>query len=78
MGARGEITFIIGGKSLIGNLLAIGLGIFLALAGLLNWEWFLERQAQRLFSFEKMVGRTGARIILVILGVILIALGVVA
>jgi hypothetical protein len=49
----------------------------MALAGLLNWEWFLEHQARRLFSFEKMVGRTGARIAFVILGVILIGIGLV-
>jgi hypothetical protein len=58
------------------SLILIGVGIIIALAGLFNWSWFMERQAQRLFSFEKMIGRNGARIAFVILGAIFIILGV--
>ena len=60
------------------SLLIIGIGLFLALAGLLNWEWFLNYQAKRyLFSFEKMFGRSGARISYVILGAIFVVAGII-
>ncbi|MBN1563276.1 MAG: immunity 17 family protein [Anaerolineae bacterium] len=59
------------------TLVLIGIGVFFIVAGALNLNWFLEMQARRSFSFEKMFGRNGARIAFVVLGVIFIVLGVV-
>lgn len=56
--------------------LFIGLGIFSVVAAVLNLEWYFQTSAAQ--TFVKWLGRTGARLFYVLLGVGLILCGVLA
>jgi small neutral amino acid transporter SnatA (MarC family) len=53
-------------------LLILG-GLFSSAGGLFGWDWFLNDRKARFFV--AILGRTGARAIYVVLGVLLIVLG---
>lgn len=56
--------------------LFIGLGVFSVVAAVLNLEWYFQTSAAQ--TFVKWLGRTGARLFYVLLGVGLITCGVLA
>ena len=56
------------------HFILIALGLFLIAAGALDWRWFMEFGNQR--RMEALMGRNGARIFTVVIGVILAGLGV--
>ena len=56
--------------------LFIGLGLFSVVAAVLNLEWYFQTSAAQ--TFVRCLGRTGARLFYVLLGVGLIACGVLA
>ena len=56
--------------------LFIGLGIFSMVAAVLNLEWYFQTSAAQ--TFVRWLGRTGARLFYVLLGMGLIACGVLA
>ena len=56
--------------------LFIGLGLFSVVAVSLNQEWYFQTSAAQ--TFVRWLGRTGARLFYVLLGVGLIACGVLA
>ena len=56
--------------------LFIGLGIFSMVAAVLNLEWYFQTSAAQ--TFVRWLGRTGARLFYVLLGVGLILCGVLA
>ncbi len=59
------------------GIVLVGIGAFIASAGIFNWEWFLDSQKRRyLISFETMFGRNGARVAYVIIGLVLIVAGI--
>lgn len=49
-------------------------GLFSMAGGLFDWEWFMANRRAALFV--KILGRTGARIFYILLGLGLIALGI--
>jgi small neutral amino acid transporter SnatA (MarC family) len=49
-------------------------GLFGMAGGLFNWDWFMTGRKARLIS--RVLGRTGARIFYVLLGLVLIALAI--
>ncbi|MCK6074851.1 Imm17 family immunity protein [Paenibacillus silvae] len=55
-------------------LLAIAAGIFSLLGGINNWDWFMK--SFRAGLFVKTIGRQGARVVYVVLGVVMIGIGV--
>ncbi len=58
------------------GLFVVALGALIAAAGIFNWAWFLDGQRRsHLISFETMFGRTGARVVYTIIGLILIVAG---
>ena len=56
--------------------LFIGLGLFSVIAAVLNLEWYFQTSAAQ--TFVRWLGRTGARLFYVLLGVGLILCGVLA
>ena len=56
--------------------LFIGLGLFSVVAAVMNLEWYFQTSAAQ--TFVRWLGRTGARLFYVLLGVGLIACGVLA
>ena len=56
--------------------LFIGLGVFSVVAAVLNLEWYFQTSAAQ--TFVRWLGRTGARLFYVLLGVGLILCGVLA
>ena len=56
--------------------LFIGLGVFSVVAAVLDLEWYFQTSAAQ--TFVRWLGRTGARLFYVLLGVGLIACGVLA
>lgn len=56
--------------------LFIGLGLFSVVAAVLNLEWYFQTSAAQ--TFVRWLGRTGARLFYVFLGVGLITCGVLA
>ena len=56
--------------------LFIGLGVFSVVAAVLNLEWYFQTSAAQ--TIVKWLGRTGARLFYVLLGVGLITCGVLA
>ena len=55
------------------NIVLILVGIFSILGGLLNWNWFMENRRARFFV--SILGRNGARIFYIGLGIFLMAAG---
>jgi hypothetical protein len=47
-------------NNLLGSIFALGAGVFLIIASILDWNWFFEHYKARLFV--KLLGRTGARV----------------
>ena len=57
-----------------GYLLLIAVGLLAVAGGLFNWDWYMtDRKAQ---FFVNILGRTGARVFYVLLGVVLIIVAV--
>lgn len=62
-----------GHEDLFVGLVAVGLGVFLLAAAVVNWKWFYTLPSAAFLS--RHLGRTGARLVHVCLGITLIALG---
>ena len=56
--------------------LFIGLGVFTVVAAVLDLEWYFQTSAAQ--TFVRWLGRTGARLFYVLLGIGLISCGVLA
>ena len=56
--------------------LVIGLGVFSVVAAVLDLEWYFQTSAAQ--TFVRWLGRTGARLFYVLLGIGLISCGVLA
>ena len=56
--------------------LFIGLGVFSVVAAVLDLEWYFQTSAAQ--TFVRWLGRTGARLFYVLLGIGLISCGVLA
>ena len=56
--------------------LFIGLGVFSVVAAVLDLEWYFQTRAAQ--TFVRWLGRTGARLFYVLLGIGLISCGVLA
>ena len=56
--------------------LFIGLGVFSGVAAVLDLEWYFQTSAAQ--TFVRWLGRTGARLFYVLLGIGLISCGVLA
>jgi hypothetical protein len=56
------------------NLVFILIGLFSILGGILNWNWFMNNSRARFFV--NILGRNGARIFYIGLGIFLVAFGV--
>ena len=56
--------------------LFIGLGLFSVVAAVMNLEWYFQTSAAQ--TFVRWLGRTGARLFYVLLGIGLMACGVLA
>ena len=57
-----------------GYLLLIAVGLLAVAGGLFNWDWYMtDRKAQ---FFVNILGRTGARVFYVLLGIVLIIVAV--
>ena len=56
--------------------LFIGLGVFSVVAAVLDMEWYFQTSAAQ--TFVRWLGRTGARLFYVLLGIGLISCGVLA
>jgi len=54
-------------------LLIAFIGLFTMAGGLFDWDWFMK--SRRAWLFVKLLGRTGARILYVLLGLGFIILG---
>lgn len=56
------------------GLIFVAVGAFSAAGGICDWDWFMNnRKAQ---AFVKLLSRKGARIFYVLLGLALVALGI--
>ena len=53
------------------NLIFIVVGLFMILAAIMNWDWFMESSRARMMS--RLLTRNGARIFYAILGLALIS-----
>lgn len=62
------------GQEYFGIFVAFVGGVFCILGAILNWNFFFE--SRRAYIFVKMLGRTGARIFYVGLGVFLLFVGI--
>ncbi|MEZ6197857.1 MAG: immunity 17 family protein [Planctomycetota bacterium] len=51
----------------------IAAGLFSILGAVLEWSWFMNHRNLRFFA--SFLGRTGARIVYVLIGVLLVSLG---
>lgn len=58
----------------ITHFILIALGFFLIAAGALDWRWFMEFGNQR--RMTELLGRNGARLFTIVIGVIIAGLGV--
>ena len=56
------------------NLVLILIGLFSILGGILNWNWFMNNWRARFFV--NILGRNGARIFYIGLGIFLVVVGV--
>ncbi|MEP6986192.1 MAG: immunity 17 family protein [Chloroflexota bacterium] len=57
------------------NIVIILIGLFSILGGLLNWDWFMNNWRARFFV--NILGRNGARLFYVGLGMFLIVVGII-
>jgi hypothetical protein len=57
------------------NLVLILIGLFSILGGVLNWNWFMNNSRARFFV--NILGRNGARIFYIGLGLFLVVVGVI-
>lgn len=55
------------------NLVFILIGLFSILGGVLNWNWFMNNSRARFFV--NILGRNGARIFYIGLGILVVAYG---
>lgn len=58
----------------ITSIILIVLGLFLVAAGVLDWEWYMNFGNQR--RMVDLMGRNGARLFTIVIGVILAGLGI--
>jgi len=56
------------------GILVILAGLFSILGAVMNWDWFIYSRKARFFV--SILGRTGARVFYVILGVVLVGIGI--
>lgn len=58
------------------KILIILAGIFSITGAVMNWDWFIN--SRRAHFFVQIFGRNGARVFYIILGIALIAIGIIA
>jgi len=59
----------------VANIVIILIGLFSILGGLLDWDWFMNSWRARFFV--NILGRTGARLFYVGLGIFIIIVGII-
>ncbi len=64
---------ISGYEDLFVGIVAISIGLFLICSAVVNWNWFYSLRTAR--WLQQLFGKNGARLVHVLLGLILIALG---
>ena len=55
------------------GLIFVAIGVFSTAAGILDWDWFMHHPKARFMA--SMMGRGGARVFYILLGIALVVLG---